>query len=419
MPFEYFSKNTTSFQKKLCYTVTMTNIPDDLDEEKNTTNNQTDVTLTENNTENNPVAEEQNHNIDTDTSNEKVDTQNLETNENSNNIDENEQKPEPTDIFLWANHADRYKDELNIDLFVFSKGYTVFATQYSDQLKQQLKVLFLYDMLAEIQTGAATGLRVRELENAESEDDVLQRTSLENVVHAQEVIEQIKYNENQLEIFSEGEHEFKKIKGIVAKFTTPKGQEFFCAKVLPQAQVLKGANAWVFSEGSFKQFEADAGLKITPDNQVLITGEDVFVFNESKFEKLFEYDAKKFAVAEEKIKEIEQFFTFSFADGLNFSMLLKDKKSLVTKLLKANPQLTTQEKLLEHAEEMGLELMQDPNGAIIIMDAGHAMTFVELLADDYLESNMTGIRYKASSKKNLTQSDDDNTNDPLLEIANK
>ena len=36
-----------------------------------------------------------------------------------------DQPPEPTDIFLWANQADAHKDELEIDLFLFTKGYTV------------------------------------------------------------------------------------------------------------------------------------------------------------------------------------------------------------------------------------------------------------------------------------------------------
>ena len=41
-----------------------------------------------------------------------------------------EQVSEPTDIFLWANQADAHKDELEIDLFLFTKGYTVYATNY-------------------------------------------------------------------------------------------------------------------------------------------------------------------------------------------------------------------------------------------------------------------------------------------------
>ena len=93
----------------------------------------------------------------------------------------------PTDIFHWANQADRYKDQLEIDLFMFTKGYTVYATNYAKELKNQLKVLFLYDMISTVQTGAATGMLVRDFEAAAAEDNVLERTTLDKVEHAQEV----------------------------------------------------------------------------------------------------------------------------------------------------------------------------------------------------------------------------------------
>ena len=97
----------------------------------------------------------------------------------------NEKKEQkPTDIFLWANQADRDKDQLDIDLFLFTKGYTVYATNYAKELKAQLKVLFLYDMISTVQTGAATGMLVRDFEAAASEDNVLERTELEKVEHA-------------------------------------------------------------------------------------------------------------------------------------------------------------------------------------------------------------------------------------------
>ena len=58
--------------------------------------------------------------------------------------DQPENQPEPTDIFLWANQADAHKDALEIALFMFTKGYTVYATNNAKELKAQLKVLFLY-----------------------------------------------------------------------------------------------------------------------------------------------------------------------------------------------------------------------------------------------------------------------------------
>ena len=318
-------------------------------------------------------------------------------------------KPEPTDIFLWANQTDGVKNELDIDLFLFTKGYTVYATNYAKELLQQLKVLFLYDMISEVQTGAATGMMVRDFEAADTEDNVLQRTDLDKVEHAQEVIEQIAYGEETLEVFSEGDHEFKKVKGVIARFRKGKsGEPFYVVKLLPQTQVLKGATAWMFNAGSFQPFAADAGLRITPDNQVLIAGQDVFVFSETKFVRLFGYDAKQFAIAEEKIKAIEEKFKLTYPEGLSLDALCRDKKSLVTKVQKVDVDLVTQEQLMEHAEELGVGLMPDDTGErILIMDGNDALKFVNLLNDDYVTSDMTGIKYEIKGKKPLKESADE------------
>lgn len=325
------------------------------------------------------------------------------------NDENNTEATEPTDIFLWANQADRDKDALEIDLFLFTKGYTVYATNYAKELKAQLKVLFLYDMISQVQTGAATGLMVREFEAAEAEENVLERTTLDKVEHAQEVIEQIKYGEDSLEVFNEGDHEFKKVKGIVARFHREGAEPFFVVKLLPQSQVLKGATAWMYLSGSFQPFSADAGLRITPDNQVLIVENDIFAFSETKFVRLFGYDAKKFAVAQEKIAEIEKHFKLTFPEGMTLDALVRDTPRLVSKLQKVDPSMVTQDQVIDHADEMGLELMtDDAAGSIIIMDAKDATKFVNLIDDDYVTSDMTGIKYEIKGKKELRQDESEN-----------
>lgn len=317
-----------------------------------------------------------------------------------------EEKPQQTDIFLWANQADMNKDKLTIDLFLFTKGYTVYATNYAKELKAQLKVLFLYDMISTVQTGAATGLMVRDFEKAAAEENVLERTDLDRVEHAQEVIEQIAFGEEGLEVFTEGDHEFKKVKGIIARFSMEGSEPFYIAKQLPQSQVLKGATAWVFNGNNFEPFGADAGLRIAPDNQVLIAGGDIFAFSEPKFIQLFGYDAKKFAVAEEKIAEIEKHFKLKFPEGMTFDALVRDNKALVNKLQKIDPTMVTQDQVIEQAENMDLQLMTDDTiGAIIIMDGKDASKFVNLLDDSYMTSDVTGIKYEIKGKKELRHDD--------------
>ncbi|MFS8629719.1 MAG: glycosyltransferase, partial [Bacillales bacterium] len=83
-------------------------------------------------------------------------------------------------------------------------------------------------------------------------------------------------------------------------------------------------------------------------------------------------------------------------------------KSLINKL--QNIEITgelTQEKLIDHAEELGVDLMADENGAIIIMNQKDLSKFVNLLNDDYMESNLTGQRYEIIKKKPLKPAGND------------
>ena len=87
--------------------------------------------------------------------------------------------------------------------------------------------------------------------------------------------------------------------------------------------------------------------------------------------------------------------------------MVKGKKTLVNKLQKLDPTITDQTKLLEHADDLGIELMLDDTGAIILMDDKDLNKFVNLLNDDYYESPLTGVRYEIKSKKPIKELDDD------------
>ena len=126
---------------------------------------------------------------------------------------------------------------------------------------------------------------------------------------------------------------------------------------------------------------------------------------------MFGYDAKKFAVAEEKIKEIEAHFKLKFPEGMTFDALVRDTPSLVSKLQKVEVGTVTQDQVVDHADEMDLELMtDDATGEIIIMDAKDAAKFVNLLNDDYVTSDMTGIKYELKGKKELRASNGETDN---------
>jgi len=314
-----------------------------------------------------------------------------------------EKTPEPTDIFHWANSTDAVKKELNVEFFLFNRNYTPYSTTLGNELDTQIKPLFLFDMLSQVELGAGTGLAVRDYELTEKEDNVLLRTELEKVKHASTLINLIEHERDTIVEFSEEEHEFKRIKGIVARFSRKDdaSKVFYIFKQVSGAQTLQGATSWEFRGGKFETFKADFGWKVPTDSQVLIVDEDIFIFNQGKFERLFNYEYKKQLLADQKVAEIEKQYKLSFPDGLDLQTVVRERKKIVTKLQKLEVGAVTQDQALGYADEMQLELMTDDAGAIIIMDGNDLDMFVNLINEDYITSEITGRRYEIKSKKLL------------------
>lgn len=314
---------------------------------------------------------------------------------------------QPTDIFLWANQTDAIKHELEVEFFLFNKNYTLYSTNFSSELDAQIKPLFLFEMIGFVNLGAGTGLTVGDYELSEAEDGVLLRTELEKVGRAETLIHNIENERGDIAEFVEEEHEFKRVKGIIARFSRkddPK-KVFYTVKAVQQSNVLSGATAWEFRGGKFGAFRAEVGLKLPSDNQVLIIDGDIFIFSQSKFERLFNYDFKKQLLADKKVAEIEEKFKLSFPDGLDLQSLVRDRKKAVNKLQKLEIGEVSQEQALDYADDMQLDLMTDDAGAIIIMDGNDLDTFVSLLNEDYITSHVTGKRYEIRSKKLLDESE--------------
>ncbi|HTE58462.1 MAG TPA: Kiwa anti-phage protein KwaB-like domain-containing protein [Verrucomicrobiae bacterium] len=314
---------------------------------------------------------------------------------------------EQSDVFLWANNLVPIKEELVIELFLFNKNYVVYRAAVSKDLRKSLEPLLVDNLLEFVLEGAESGLTVREFEEGEAEGNVLQRTKLRNVENARMALNWLKTQEHEIETFVEEEHDFKRIKGLVARCThasLPK--PFYIIKALSSNMVMKGSTAWLMRGGRFVPFDADGSLQIPKDNQLLVVDQDMYVFNQAKLESLFGYNAKKYGIALDKIKLIGEHFKLSFAES-SFEEMIKGKKALVNKLQKIDPLAMKQEDLLNHAEEIEIPLMTDDTGAIILMDGKDLNTFVNLLNDDYMESPVTGLRYEIKTKRPLKPPDDE------------
>lgn len=328
---------------------------------------------------------------------------NVDDTDTTETVNESEDYYEETDIFLWANNLVQYVDELKIQLYFFNKNYTAYRVKLGGEVAKQLRPLFIDEILEYVLDGIDKGLIVRGFEEAEKEENVLQRTRVKNVDKLVEVFRWIKTQQSAIELFSDQDHDLKRMKGVVAVCSHPEIKTFYLIKNLPTSQIMKGHTAWMLRDNVFKPFDTMAALKIPGENQLLAIDQDLFVFNQSKLKSLFGYDAKAASVAQYKIEQIESNFKLSFVEGINMQALVKGKPSLIKKLQNIEPAHVGQQELLDHAEEMGIELMEDDGGAIIIVDDKDLTKFVNLLNDDYVESPMTGERYEIIRKKPLKQ----------------
>lgn len=315
---------------------------------------------------------------------------------------EETKKNQRLDVFNWANKTDAIKNDISVELFLFNKNFTPYRVRFSDSLMTQIRSLFLFDVINFINSGAGIGLSIRDYELSDGEENVIYRIELEKVGRAETLIHLIENETNDIVYFSEKEHGFKMIKGIVARFTH--GEEvFYVAKQISQNQTIKSSLSWELKGETFEPFSADVGIKLPSDNQVAIIDGEIIIFNQSKFEKLFSFDHKLQLIADEKAKRISELYKLSFPEGLDLNTLLKDKKKIINKLQKIEPGEISQEQVVEYADEMSLELMTDTDDSILIMDSKDLDMFVNLLSEDYVTSKITGKRYEIKSKKLLDE----------------
>lgn len=317
------------------------------------------------------------------------------------------------DVFQWANEIDEYKNNVSCELFLFNKNYTPFKVRYSDKLTASVKAMFMMEAVSYIVKEADKGLEQREYEKSDGEKNVVYRTDLDNVVKAKTLLELIEKEYKDIEYFNDGGSgsEFKKIKGIIAKFSylggdsDGKTKTFYIAKGIAASSALKGATSWELNGESFEPFAAEIALKMPEDNQVAIVEDNVVIFNQSKFETLFQYDFKTQMLADAQAKAIEEKYKLTFPEGLTLNALLQDKKPLVKKLADLNiAEEMSQKQLIEYCDEMQLELMSDDSdGSIIIQDDKDLTMFVNLINEDYFISPVNGKRYEIKSKKLLSE----------------
>ncbi len=315
------------------------------------------------------------------------------------------------DIFAWANNLARVKNDLDVEFFVINKRYTPYFLPVSPELKPQIAPVFVLEIINEIEKGAGLGLEIREFEKSEAEPGVLLYSTRKQVSAAAQILDTIENSRNNIETFNEYDHEFKTIKMIVARFSHKDFKPFYIAKQINGASSLNERSAWeIGSNGKLEEFKASAAFKVPTDNQVLIVrGNDdnndrIFAFNPKKFETMFGYNYKKQAIADKKLEQILARYQLNFPEGQDLNTLVSGRAKTITKLQNLELGTKTQEEIVNYSEEMTLDLMTADDGAIIIMDGHDVDTFVSLLNDDFMTSDLTGLKYEIKGKKMLDSS---------------
>lgn len=315
---------------------------------------------------------------------------------------------ESTDIFHWANKIDGVKRDLDIELFFFNKNFTPYRTNLSADIQKQLPPLFLFDLINFVNLGAGTGLSVHDITFADGEN-ILRRTDLGKVGRAETLVYLLNEQKSDIVMFNELEHEFKRMKGVIARFTHPtdKSIKFDVVKLIKQSDVISGGLSWQLDGGLFDFMKADVTFKMPADNQVLIIDQDIFVFNPAKFTTLFSHDARAIAAAEKIGAEIDKTYKLTMPTiGQGIAFMATEKPGLLKKLLAVQPGLITQEQVIEIADEMQIELMSDDAGNIILMDYNDVGVFLDILLDNFMQSEATGTNYLVKNKKPLAQGDE-------------
>jgi len=307
--------------------------------------------------------------------------------------------PKP-DIFLWANQIEEAKDEILLDLFVVDHDDQVYRINYETDLREQVMQQFVFNMLSEIRRGAELGLQVREFDATDKEELIVMYLPVTDVPKSIDLLQNLTIPPDDIPLYNSNEVDFASIKTIVGRIKTPKGKESYILKTIYQSHVLKGKKSWAVEGTRFQRFEETAALNVGSDSQVLIFEGNIMVFDTKKFERIFDYQQHKNLQAEIVLSDIEKNFKFELPEGVKLSDLLKGRRRLITKLQKSNPSMATEALLIETAEDFEVEL-EFASGSIKINNSSDLETFVDLLNDNFIQSQMTGIKYVVASKRSI------------------
>lgn len=311
-------------------------------------------------------------------------------------------RKEPTaDVFAWANNIMADREDYAVQLFFLSKNAVVYSLNNAQTTKDRLRVLFLDGLMEAVFDTAEHGGQARRYEDTIRDDGNIAWMALEKVARADQTIGWLEEHPTEVDRFTAAEHDLKRQAGIFAKFTKDGSPTFYIFKAFDPAKAPIGKQDFVMNGDSVELLRADAAFKIDPKDQVLIIGADVFVFDQGKFEKLFNLKPHQLAVANRNGAIIDERFNLSMPLLVKeIGILAQQMPAAVKKLSEVDPHLMSPDQVNEAIEEFDIELMHDDDGKLILMDAKDVIRFLDILSDNYVHGS-SGADYLAKSKKLL------------------
>ncbi len=199
--------------------------------------------------------------------------------------------------------------------------------------------------------------------------------------------------------------ELKDLWAYIFKVDCTEGTIYLWKRNYPFTILRKEKNySLFFANNKLSLFDKDL-LRLSNHFDVMLIEQELIIINRNEFEKAFDYVEAMQTSAAVNVKVITKTKLID-ADGLlKIADLSKSKKSL-RKLLNINPNSRILTKLPKQISRLAKKYkvefkISDDESQLLITTKKAAIAFVEMLNDDYLQSEFSGSRYKIKGKSQI------------------
>lgn len=214
-------------------------------------------------------------------------------------------------------------------------------------------------------------------------------------------------NIESLTVFSEDDSFISNLRFYVMAFRPKKGDTvIFFRTYTPKKELNRSTLfAIVSQKGTYDRFTNKLFL-FDQHIDCMVRGDDLFIFNKDKFQKIFRFYELLIAGAKRTLQTIQQripidnFAAFEVACEGHLQKLSK-LKNIASKPYLQVVTMTDLKKVI-HKYKLPIRTIGKGKDEKIQFDASDKWAILRLLDDDYLESVMTGNSYEVNSKRPIT-----------------